>query len=104
MTETIKANTGEPVTAENYYTEPDKSFYVFDGGVFGHGRRVICNASSQADQAMIVRALNSRDALLLAAKRVLAHPHVRAYLPYDPNDADFRALLDAVKLAEGGAK
>jgi len=39
--------------------------------------------------------------LLKACKDVLRHPHIRAFLPYDPSDETFVALAAAIRKAEG---
>jgi hypothetical protein len=47
------------------------------------------------------RLIASAPALLAACKALLRHPHVRAYLPYDPTDTVMLAAIAAIAKAEG---
>ncbi len=62
---------------------------------------VFTPGKTEAATAFMTHACNSYDELLAALNAVMQHPHIRAYLPYDPKDATFLAAMRAIRTAGG---
>jgi hypothetical protein len=56
-------------------------------------------AEDDANRRYAVHACNVLPALIKACRDVLNHPHIQAYLPYDPTDEVFVAFAKALKKA-----
>lgn len=64
--------------------------------------RTINEVATNEDEAnvnFIVKAVNMHDELVAALSDIFKHPHIQAFLPYDPTDETFQRAMAILKKA-----
>jgi len=57
------------------------------------------NEQVKQDQIIIKKLSDQRDELVAALSDIFKHPHIQAFLPYDPTDETFQRAMAILKKA-----